>query len=50
MSKPVTFTVTSVALMMLQEEGKFHLDDPAWKYLGDKWKKQNMSVHLPAQS
>ena len=43
MSKPIT----SVALMMLHEEGRFQLDDPAWKYLGDKWRPQNMRVLVP---
>ena len=40
MTKPVV----SMALMLLFEEGKFQLNEPAWKYLGEKWKKQNMKV------
>lgn len=41
MTKPVV----SVALMMLYEEGKFMLTDPAHLYLGDKWSKENMRVY-----
>lgn len=40
MSKPIV----SAALMILFEEGKFLLKDPVYKFLGDKWKKENMSV------
>ena len=43
MSKPVT----SVALMILHDEGKFQLGDPAWKFLGEKWKPENMRVLVP---
>lgn len=41
MSKPIT----STALMMLYEEGKFLLTDPAHLYLGPKWKKGAMRVY-----
>jgi len=41
-SKPIV----SVALMMLYEEGRFQLNDPAWKYFGDAWKRQNMRVYV----
>ena len=40
MSKPIV----SVALMMLYEEGRFQLGDPVYRYLGSKWRKENMSV------
>eukprot|EP00924_Labyrinthula_sp_SR-Ha-C_P013916 snap_masked-scaffold_5-processed-gene-17.31-mRNA-1 protein AED:1.00 eAED:1.00 QI:0/-1/0/0/-1/1/1/0/446 len=40
MTKPVT----SIALMQLYEAGLFQLDDPAHLYLGENWKKQNMTV------
>eukprot|EP00931_Biecheleriopsis_adriatica_P104160 TRINITY_DN78892_c0_g1_i1.p1 TRINITY_DN78892_c0_g1~~TRINITY_DN78892_c0_g1_i1.p1 ORF type:complete len:468 (-),score=76.63 TRINITY_DN78892_c0_g1_i1:358-1566(-) len=40
MTKPIT----SMALMMLYEEGAFQLSDPAWLYLGEAWKKSNMRV------
>ena len=43
MSKPIT----SCALMMLQEEGKCELTDPAHLYLGPKWKRENMRVLVP---
>ena len=43
MSKPIT----SVALMMLYEEGKFQLTDPAHLHLGPSWRKQNMRVYVP---
>jgi len=42
-----TKCVTSVALMMLFEEGKFTLDQPVHIYLGEKWRKGNLKV-LPA--
>ena len=38
MSKPIV----SVALMMLYEEGRFQLGDPVYRYLGSKWRKENM--------
>jgi CubicO group peptidase (beta-lactamase class C family) len=41
MSKPIT----SLALMMLYEEGRFLLSDPLHLHLGEKWKKQNMRVY-----
>jgi CubicO group peptidase (beta-lactamase class C family) len=41
MSKPIV----SIALMTLFEEGKFLLTDPAHLYLGETWKKKNMSVY-----
>mmetsp|Transcript_2289 Transcript_2289/g.5278 ORF Transcript_2289/g.5278 Transcript_2289/m.5278 type:complete len:502 (+) Transcript_2289:103-1608(+) len=40
MTKPIT----SVALLMLLEEGKVTLEEPAHLYLGPKWKKQNLRV------
>jgi len=40
MTKPVV----TVAAMILFEEGKFQMDEPVWKYLGDRWKKENMKV------
>ncbi|GBG28469.1 Acyltransferase mlcH [Hondaea fermentalgiana] len=40
MTKPIT----SLALLMLLEEGKLTLDQPAYLYLGPKWKKDNMRV------
>jgi CubicO group peptidase (beta-lactamase class C family) len=40
MTKPVV----SLAVMLLFEEGKFQLSEPVWKFLGPKWKKQNMKV------
>eukprot|EP00929_Paragymnodinium_shiwhaense_P042199 TRINITY_DN21877_c0_g1_i3.p1 TRINITY_DN21877_c0_g1~~TRINITY_DN21877_c0_g1_i3.p1 ORF type:complete len:368 (-),score=51.37 TRINITY_DN21877_c0_g1_i3:52-1101(-) len=40
MTKPLT----SMAIMMLHEEGKIQLTDPAWLYLGKEWKKRNMRV------
>mmetsp|Transcript_30540 Transcript_30540/g.65790 ORF Transcript_30540/g.65790 Transcript_30540/m.65790 type:complete len:450 (-) Transcript_30540:617-1966(-) len=40
MTKPIT----SLALMMLYEEGRFQLNDPLWLYLGKAWKKENMRV------
>jgi CubicO group peptidase (beta-lactamase class C family) len=40
MSKPLV----SIALMMLYEEGRFQLHDPAYLYLGAKWRKENMTV------
>lgn len=40
MTKPIV----SLAVMLLFEEGKFQLSEPIWKFLGEKWKKQNMKV------
>ncbi len=40
MSKPIV----SIALMTLYEEGRFQLNDPIYRYLGDQWKKDNMVV------
>eukprot|EP00937_MAST-01D_sp_MAST-1D-sp2_P006663 g6663.t1 len=40
MTKPIV----SVALMMLHEEGRFLLRQPAHLFLGPKWRKQNMRV------
>lgn len=40
MTKPIT----SLALMMLWEEGKVMLDDPIHLHLGAKWKKRNLTV------
>jgi CubicO group peptidase (beta-lactamase class C family) len=40
MSKPIT----SLALMMLYEEGKFLLSDPLHLHLGPAWRKDKMSV------
>jgi hypothetical protein len=40
MTKPIT----SAALMTLYEEGRFQLSDPVHLYLGESWKKANMSV------
>lgn len=40
MTKPLT----SVALMLLYEEGLFHLNDPVHHYLGERWKARNMVV------
>lgn len=40
MTKPIT----SAALMTLYEEGRFQLGDPVHLYLGDSWKKENMTV------
>jgi|EP01043_Picozoa_sp_COSAG02_P034255 CubicO group peptidase (beta-lactamase class C family) len=40
MSKPIT----SAALMILYEEGRFQLGDPLFLYLGETWKKDNMTV------
>jgi len=41
-----TKPITSVALMMLYEEGRFQLSDPVWKFLGDAWRRQNMRVYV----
>lgn len=41
MTKPIT----SCALMMLYEEGRFLLSDPVHLYLGPKWHKKNMTVY-----
>ena len=41
MTKPIV----SLALMMLFEEGKLLLSDPVHLYLGETWKKKNMSVY-----
>jgi CubicO group peptidase (beta-lactamase class C family) len=43
MTKPIV----SVAVMILFEMGKLHISDPAYMYLGEKWKKRNMSVYVP---
>eukprot|EP01048_Picozoa_sp_COSAG05_P002015 COSAG05_NODE_74_length_21769_cov_194.316290_31_plen_369_part_00 len=43
MTKPVT----SVALMMLHDDGAFQLSDPASKFLGPHWAKENMRVLVP---
>lgn len=40
MTKPIT----SLALLLLMEEGKLTLDQPAHLYLGSKWKKENLRV------
>ena len=40
MSKPIV----SIALMTLYEEGRFQLNEPIYRYLGDQWKKDNMVV------
>jgi CubicO group peptidase (beta-lactamase class C family) len=40
MTKPIT----SVALMMLYEEGAFLLSDPIHLYLGDDWRKDNLRL------
>ena len=40
MTKPIV----SLAVMLLFEEGRFQLNEPIWKFLGEKWKKQNMKV------
>ena len=40
MTKPVV----SVALLMLIEEGRILLSDPVHLYLGEPWKKKNMTV------
>jgi len=40
MTKPIT----SLALMMLVEEGRVLLDQPVHLFLGKAWKKQNMNV------
>lgn len=40
MTKPIT----SVALMMLYEQGAFQLTDPVFLYLGEAWNKSNMTV------
>jgi CubicO group peptidase (beta-lactamase class C family) len=40
MTKPIT----SVALMLLYEEGLFHLNDPVHLFLGERWKARNMVV------
>jgi CubicO group peptidase (beta-lactamase class C family) len=40
-----TKAITSVALMMLFEEGSFMLADPVYKFLGDAWRKENMRVY-----
>lgn len=40
MTKPII----SVALMLLYEEGRFQLNDPAHWYLGEKWRQENMNV------
>ena len=42
MTKPIT----SAALMTLYEEGRFQLGDPVHLYLGESWRKENMSVCL----
>jgi CubicO group peptidase (beta-lactamase class C family) len=42
MTKPIATT----ALMMLYEQGKFQLEDPVHFYLGQRWKKENMSVFV----
>ena len=42
MTKPIV----SVAIMMLFEMGKLHISDPAYLYLGEKWKKRNMRVYV----
>ena len=34
----------AVGLLMLYEEGRFQLDDPIWYFLGERWKKENVSV------
>jgi CubicO group peptidase (beta-lactamase class C family) len=46
MTKPVV----TIAAMILLEEGRFQLDQPVYKYLGDKWKKENMKVVDLAQT
>eukprot|EP00516_Mucochytrium_quahogii_P001489 CAMPEP_0203747196 /NCGR_PEP_ID=MMETSP0098-20131031/2422_1 /ASSEMBLY_ACC=CAM_ASM_000208 /TAXON_ID=96639 /ORGANISM=" , Strain NY0313808BC1" /LENGTH=430 /DNA_ID=CAMNT_0050635557 /DNA_START=658 /DNA_END=1946 /DNA_ORIENTATION=+ len=40
MTKPIT----SIAILMLLEEGKLLLEHPAHLYLGPSWKKENMQV------
>ena len=40
MTKPIV----SVALMQLYEQGRFRLTDPVHLYLGDRWKKKNMTA------
>ncbi len=40
MTKPIV----SIALMLLYEEGRFQLNDPVYHFLGDKWRKENMTV------
>uniref|UniRef100_A0A7S2SJB2 Beta-lactamase-related domain-containing protein n=1 Tax=Mucochytrium quahogii TaxID=96639 RepID=A0A7S2SJB2_9STRA len=40
MTKPIV----SVAAMILVEKGKLDLQDPIYKFLGDKWKKENQRV------
>jgi len=40
MTKPIV----SLAVLLLFEEGRFQLNEPVWKFLGEKWKKQNMTV------
>merc|ERR1719440_981467 len=41
-----TKPITSVALMMLYEEGRFQLTDPVWLYFGPAWKRENMRVYV----
>ena len=43
MTKPIV----SVAIMMLFEMGRLHISDPVHLYLGEMWKKKNMSVYVP---
>ena len=43
MTKPIV----SVAIMMLFEMGRMHISDPVYLYLGEMWKKKNMSVYVP---
>ena len=33
--------------MQLVERGNAQISDPVWMYLGDSWKKKNMSVYKP---
>tara|TARA_B100000519_G_scaffold201402_1_gene216842 strand:- start:496 stop:1848 length:1353 start_codon:yes stop_codon:yes gene_type:complete len=40
MTKPIV----SIALLMLYEEGRFQLGDPVYRFLGPKWRKENMQV------
>eukprot|EP01052_Picozoa_sp_SAG31_P008719 SAG31_NODE_444_length_15625_cov_6.047469_6_plen_245_part_00 len=42
MTKPIT----TVALMMLYDRGKFGLEDPVHFFLGEKWKKEKMKVYV----
>ena len=36
-----------VLIMMLFEMGRLHISDPVHLYLGEMWKKKNMSVYVP---